>query len=48
MFFFFIYDLGGKIDQNKIEIISEIRSTQDDFLSHSNERITMLEHDMLK
>ena len=51
------YDLGnkidglgdslvGKIDQNRIEITSEILSTRDDFKYHFDERITMTEHDI--
>jgi len=39
-------DLGGKIDQNRIEITSEIRSTRDDFRSHLDERISMIEQDV--
>jgi len=39
-------DLGGKIDQNRIEITSEIRTTKDDFRSHLDERISMIEHDV--
>lgn len=39
-------DLSGKIDQNRIEITSEIQSTRDDFKSHFDERIIMIEHDI--
>ena len=39
-------DLGDKIDQNRIEITSEIRSTRDDFRSHFDERISMIEQDV--
>jgi len=39
-------DLGGKIDQNRIEITSEIRCSRDDFKSHFDERIIMIEHDI--
>ena len=39
-------DLGGKIDQNRIEITSEIRSTRDDFRSHFDERISIIEQDV--
>jgi len=35
-----------KIDQSRIEITSEIRSTKDDFRSHIDERISMIEHDI--
>jgi len=38
--------VGGKIDQSRIEITSEIRSTKDDFRSHIDERISMIEHDI--
>ena len=36
----------GKIDQSRIEITSEIRSTKDDFKSHINERFSMIEADI--
>ena len=36
----------GKLDQSRIEITSEIRSAKDDFRSHIDERISMLEHDI--
>ncbi len=39
-------NLGDKIDQNRIEITSEIRSTKDDFRSHIDERISVIEHDL--
>ena len=39
-------DIGGKIDQSRIEITSEIRSTKDDFRSHFDERISMIEQDV--
>ena len=39
-------ELGGKIDQSRIEITSEIRSSKDDFRSHIDERISMIEHDI--
>jgi len=39
-------NLGGKIDQNRIEITSEISSTKDDFRSHFDERISMIERDV--
>jgi acylphosphatase len=39
-------DISQKIDQNRIEITSEIRSTKDDFRSHFNERISMIEQDV--
>jgi len=39
-------DLGSKIDQNRIEITSEIRYSRDDFKSHFDERIIMIEHDI--
>ena len=35
-----------KIDQSRIEITSEIRSAKDDFRSHIDERISMIEHDI--
>lgn len=38
--------LGDKIDQNRIEITSEICSTRDDFRSHIDERISVIEHDL--
>ncbi len=38
--------VGEKIDQNRIEITSEIRSTRDDFRSHFDERISMIEQDV--
>ncbi len=39
-------DLGDKIDQNRIEISSEIRASRDDFKSHVDERISMIERDV--
>ena len=39
-------NLGGKIDRNRIEITSEISSTRDDFRSHFDERISMIERDV--
>ena len=39
-------NLGDKIDQNRIKITSEIRSTKDDFRSHIDERISVIEHDL--
>ena len=39
-------NLGGKIDKNRIEITSEIHSTRDDFKSHFDERISMIEQDV--
>ena len=39
-------ELGGKIDQRGMEITSEIRSSKDDFRSHVDERISMIEHDI--
>lgn len=36
----------GKIDQSRIEITSEIRTAKDEFRSHIDERISMLEHDI--
>jgi acylphosphatase len=39
-------DLGSKIDQNRIEISPEIRYSRDDFKSHFDERIIMIEHDI--
>jgi acylphosphatase len=39
-------ELGGKIDQNRTEITSEIRSSRDDFSSHFDERISMIERDV--
>ena len=38
--------VGDKIDQNRIEITSEIRSTRDDFRSHFDERISLIEQDV--
>jgi len=38
--------LGGKIDQNRIEISSEIRASRDDFRSHVDERISIIERDV--
>ena len=38
--------IGDKIDQNRIEITSEIRSTKDDFRSHFDERISIIEQDV--
>ena len=35
-----------KIDQRGMEITSEIRSSKDDFRSHVDERISMIEHDI--
>ena len=35
-----------KIDQSRIEITSEIRSTKDDFISHIGKRISMIKHDI--
>ena len=39
-------NLSQKIDQNRIEITSEIRSTRDDFRSHFDGRISMIEQDV--
>jgi acylphosphatase len=39
-------DLGSKIDQNRIEITSGIRYSRDDFKSHFDERIIVIEHDI--
>jgi acylphosphatase len=39
-------DLGGKIDQSRIEITSEIRTSREDLSSHFDERISMIEHDL--
>jgi len=39
-------DLGGKIDQSRMEITSEIRSSRDDFRSHFDVRILMIEQDL--
>jgi len=39
-------ELGGKIDQNRIEITSEIRDTKDNLRSHIDERISMIELDV--
>ena len=38
--------LGGKIDQSRMEITSEIRSSRDDFRSHFDVRILMIEQDL--
>ncbi|MDO9578108.1 MAG: acylphosphatase [Candidatus Cloacimonadales bacterium] len=35
-----------KIDRNRIEIVSEIRSSRDDFKSHVDVRISMIEQDL--
>ena len=39
-------NIGNKIDQSRIEITSEIRSSRDDFKSHIDERISIIEHDI--
>ena len=39
-------DLGGKIDQSRIEITSEIRTSREDLSSHFDMRISMIEHDL--
>lgn len=39
-------NIGGKIDQSRIEITSEIRSTKNDLRYHIDERISMIEHDV--
>ena len=41
-----IDNVSNKIDQSRIEITSEIRSTKDDLRSHIDERISMIEHDV--
>lgn len=38
--------LGEKIDQNRVEITSEIRLSRDDFRSHLDERISILEREL--
>jgi len=39
-------NLSQKIDQNRIEISLEIHACRDDFRSHFNERISMIERDV--
>ena len=39
-------NLSQKIDQNRIEISSEIHAFKDDFRSHFDERISMIERDV--
>ena len=38
--------LGGIIDQSRIEITSEIRSSRGEFTSHLDVRILMIEQDL--
>jgi acylphosphatase len=38
--------LGQKIDQNRVEITSEIHSLRDDFKSHFDERLTKMEFEL--
>ncbi|KAF5425135.1 Acylphosphatase [Candidatus Methanomarinus sp.] len=38
--------VGDKVDQNRIEITSKIRFNRDDFRSHLDERISLIEQDI--
>jgi polyhydroxyalkanoate synthesis regulator phasin len=38
--------VGNKVDQSRIEISSEVRLNRDDFRSHLDERISVLEHEL--
>ena len=38
--------VGDKVDQSRIEISSEVRLNRDDFRSHLDERISVLEHEL--
>ena len=38
--------LGNKIDQNRLEIKSEIHALRDDFKSHFDERLTKMEFEL--
>jgi acylphosphatase len=38
--------VGDKVDQSRIEITSEVRLNRDDFRSHLDERISVLEHEL--